>query len=460
MAIKTIFPVTRAHEPMRVDVDIQEGQVVDAWISGLLFRGFEAMLRGRDPRDAALFTQRICGICSSAHAVAASMAQQQAFGVKPTPTGQQLTNLIFAADMIQNHLRHYYMLVFFDYVKGPDMPPYSPRPKGDYRLPIALNSKMLEHAKQGIKMAMRAHEMMAIFGAKAPHQQTILPTGVTEKATGEQIKAYRAILREIHAFVEEIHMEDALTMAKYYPEYYTIGAGYGNLFSYGAFPEAVTGKRAYLPGLIRGGVGESLDMDSIHEEIRFSWYAEGQGEDKALPAPTTEKEKAYSWIKAPRYRGMPLECGPLARGFISGEYTRGISVMDRIVARAAELIALCRLAEGWLEQVVPNTPSNAVYSVPASGVGVGVTDAMRGALGHWFTMEDGRVKNYRIITPTAWNFSPRGEKEDRGPVEQALIGVPIANTDDPVEVGRVIRSFDPCFTCAIHLLQKPPAKHA
>ena len=108
MPVQTIFPVTRIHEPLRADVEVQNGKIVDAWLGAQLFRGIESMLIGRDPRDAALFTQRICGICSGAHAVVASMAQQQAFGVAPTPTGQHLINLIFAADIIQNHLRHFY----------------------------------------------------------------------------------------------------------------------------------------------------------------------------------------------------------------------------------------------------------------------------------------------------------------------------------------------------------------
>jgi hydrogenase large subunit len=129
-------------------------------------------------------------------------------------------------------------------------------------------------------------------------------------------------------------------------------------------------------------------------------------------------------------------------------------VLDRIIARAAELITLCRLADRWLDELIPNTPTKAGYSVPKSGSGIGLTDAMRGALGHWFTLEDSRVKHYRIITPTSWNFSPRGDNGERGPVEEALIGVPVANVDDLVEVGRVIRSFDPCLTCAIHMLKK------
>ena len=458
MAIKTICPVTRVHEPLRVDVDIQDGRVTDAWISGWLFRGFEQMMRGRDPRDAALFTQRICGICSCAHAVAAAMAQQQAFGVKPTPTGQLMTNLIFAADMIQNHLRHFYILVFYDYVKGPDMPPYSPNPSTDFRLPKDLNSKLLEHAKQGVEMSVRAHEMLAIFGAKAPHQQTILPTGITENAVSEQLTAYRAILKEIKLFVDTIHLDDVYTIAKYYPDYYKIGVGYKNFLSYGAFPDAITGKRAFQPGLIRGGGAvEPFYPEKITEHILYSWYIEDQGEAKAIPAPSSQKPEAYSWIKAPRYQEIPFEGGPLARGIINGQYTNGISTMDRIIARAVELSVLCKLAEGWLEEILPGTPARAEFSVPQSGSGVGLTDAMRGALGHWFTMENGRVQNYRIITPTSWNFSPRDDRGVRGPVEEALVGTPVANQDDLIEVGRVIRSFDPCLTCAIHMLEKAPS---
>lgn len=455
MTIKSVFPVTRVHEPLRVDVDIRDGKVADAWVSGLLFRGFDLMMQGRDPRDAALFTQRICGICSSAHAVAAAMAQQQAFGVGPTPAGQLITNLIFAADMLQNHLRHFYILVMYDYVRGPDIPPYVPRIKGDFRLPPAVNAKLLDRSRQGLEMAVRAHEMMAIFGAKAPHQQTILPTGVTEAATAERLNAYRSILQEIREFAEGPHLEDVMTIGQYYPEYFKLGVGYGNLFSYGMFPDANNRERAFKPGLIRqGGDVEPFDSKYITEDIAYSWFRREEGNLRVLPGQSSEKPNAYSWIKAPRYRGLPLECGPLARGWIGGSYRRGISVMDRILARAAETGQLCRLAEQWLEEIVPGTPARTDYAVPSTASGTGLTDAMRGGLGHWLEIEEGRVKSYRIITPTAWNFSARSAQGMRGPLEEALIGTPVAEDGDLIEVGRVIRSFDPCLTCAIHLLER------
>ncbi len=458
MAVQTIFPVTRIHEPLRADVEVQDGKVTDAWLGAHLFRGMESMMQNRDPRDAALFTQRICGICSSAHAVAASMAQQQAFGVQPTPTGQHLTNLIYAADIIQNNLRHFYVLALYDYVKGPDIPPYVPRPQADYRLPPKINEELLQHAKQAALKAVQAHEAMAVFGAKAPMQQTIIPTGVTEQASVERILAYSSILREITEWVENVHLQDVMTIAEYYPDYYTIGTGYGNFFSVGMFPAPLTGERSFPAGLvINQGQPEPLEVNHFMEEIRYSWY---QGETsshfptQASPEPQRDKPEAYSWVKAPRYKEMPVECGPLARGFISGDYRRGVSVMDRLIARARETLKICKLAQGFAAEIIPGTPSFQKYTQPDSGAGVGLTDAMRGVLGHWLEYKHNKVTHYQVITPTTWNFSPRDNRGMRGPVEQALIGTPISAGGGLIEAGRVIRSFDPCFTCAVHLFKK------
>ncbi len=457
MPVQTIFPVTRVHEPLRADVEVQNGKIVDAWIGAHLFRGIESMLIDRDPRDAALFTQRICGICSGAHAVVASMAQQQAFGVEPTPTGQHLINLIFAADIIQNHLRHFYILVLYDYVKGPDMPPYIPRPQGDFRLPPKVNGELLQHAKEAALKAMRAHEAMAVFGAKAPMQQTIMATGVTEQASVERLMAYSSILQELTEWVETFFINDVLLIADYYKDYYDIGAGYKNLMSYGMFPAPVTGERALQPGLIvNQGQMERLDVNHIGEEIRYSWYKDEQERrilTEGRTIPSRDKPDAYTWIKAPRYKEMPIESGPLARGFINGDYRRGVSVMDRLVARAKETLKICRLAQGWLNEIVPNTPSYLPFTPPDSGTGIGLTDAMRGALGHWMEYRHNKVTHYQIVTPTTWNFSPRDSRGIRGPVEQALIGTPVVDGANLIEAGRVIRSFDPCFTCAVHMLE-------
>ncbi|EAX48333.1 nickel-dependent hydrogenase, large subunit [Thermosinus carboxydivorans Nor1] len=463
MTVKTLFPVTRIHEPIRVEVDVQGGRVVDAWIGACLFRGVELMLTGRDVRDAPLFVQRICGICSSAHAVAAAQALASACRVQPTPAGQYLINLLMAADFLQNHLRHFYLLVLPDYVTGPDSAPFFPRTKGDFRLPKKLNDELFGHVRPALDLAARAHEMMALFGAKAPHQQTIMPTGVTERANAERLMAYGAILQEIKEWVEKVYLADVLTIAEYYQDYFTIGRGYGHFLSYGGFPEPGTGQPAFPVGLVEnGGLPQPLDLTRITEHIHHGWYQDDQEsrhpiEGRTAAAP--DKSAAYSWCKAPRYGRLPAETGPLARAWISGEYRRGISVMDRLIARAREALKICRLAQEWLARIAPGAPTLAPYTLPPRGEGVGLLEAMRGALGHWLRFEEGKISHYQIVTPTAWNFSPRDNLGQRGPVEEALIGTPIAAPESLIEVGRVIRSFDPCFTCAAHLISAPLRQH-
>lgn len=459
MTKKTIFPVSRVHEPLRVDVEIQNNQVVDATVGATLFRGFENMMIGRDPRDAALFTQRICGICSSAHAVAAALALQQAYNLQPTPNGQHLMNLIFAADMIQNHIRHFYVLAIYDYVKGPNMPPYTPRPKGDYRLPEQRNAELLAHVKEGMLKALQAHEMLAIFGAKIPMQQTILVTGVTEQATVDRINAYKGILQELMDWVKNVYLYDVAVLADYYKEYYTIGSTKGNMISYGMFPQPVTGVREYAPGVMFAkGEIQPLDIHKIGEDITYSWYqadAITQKPQEGTTIPDRNKTDAYSWIKAPRYAGQAFEGGTLARAWLRGKYQRGTGVMDRIITRAQETLEICQLAEKWLAQLTPGGPTHTPYTSVLEGEGIGLTDAMRGGLGHWLRIRDSKIDHYQIITPTTWTFSPRDKQGQRGPVEEALLGTPVANAEDLVEVGRIIRSFDPCFTCAVHMMDAP-----
>lgn len=462
MAKKIIFPVTRIHEPIRVDVEIEGGRVTDAWVSSHLFRGWELMMIGRDIRDAILYTQRICGICSSAHAVADALALQQATGLAPTVNGQHLTNLILAADIIQNHLRNLYLLTLPDYAAMPDTPPWAPRPAmPDLRLPPKVNTALRERLPAAIRIAACTHELMAIFGAKAPHQQTILVTGVTRQIDADTVKAATALLREIKYFVEGAYLPDAQLLAAYYPDYRAIGKGAGNFMSFGMFPEPVTGRRAFKAGVIIGGSPvEEVDVARISEDIRHGWYREESGghPDAAGTDPDPDKPGAYSWTKAPRYKGLTIESGPLSRAILSGEYRQGTGTIDRHIARAQETLKICRLAEGWLARLVPGQPTHRPYALPPMGEGVGLTDVMRGALGHWLKFAGGKILHHQIITPTTWKFSPRDARGQRGPVEQALVGTPVADPASLVEVGRVVRSFDPCFTCAVHAINLPNAK--
>jgi hydrogenase large subunit len=164
------------------------------------------------------------------------------------------------------------------------------------------------------------------------------------------------------------------------------------------------------------------------------------------------KANAYSWLKAPRYAGAAYETGPLARMWVNGDYTAGISVLDRHRARAREALKVAQAMQSWLGQISGTT----VYqqpTLPASGQAMGLTEAPRGALGHWVQYSGGKISRYQIITPTCWNASPADTVGKRGPMEQALLGTPVKDPAQPIEVLRVIHSFDPCLDCAVHVIR-------
>ena len=173
---------------------------------------------------------------------------------------------------------------------------------------------------------------------------------------------------------------------------------------------------------------------------------------KAVLANAT-KAGAYSWVKAPRYLNVVHEVGALARMYVNGDYTRGISALDRIAARAYETKKVADAMDGWLNQISVGASSYQYAATPASATGIGLTEAPRGALGHWITISGGTINRYQVITPTNWNASPRDDAGQLGPIEQALVGTPVANIGQPIEVLRVVHSFDPCLSCAVHMVR-------
>lgn len=458
MVRKRILPLTRIHEPMQVDVEVDNGRVTNAWISSTLFRGFELMLQNRDPRDAPFYTQRICGICSTAHAYASVLALENAYGIQPPPNGILIRNLIFGADFIQNHIRQFYLLVLPDYARGPDTSPFRPLLPGDYRIPPGKEQKLFENYWKATEMSAKAHQMVAIWGAKAPHQQTIIPGGVTEKPTAEKITKFASLLREMEDFVDDNYIPDVYTIADYYPDYFSIGRGYGNLMTYGLFPKDSTQEKYFTSGLIKNLSGDILPVDEkkITEEVGYSWYDSDQlrshpWEEKTIP--NKDKPQAYSWVKTPLYQGIPFEGGPIARLWINGKYRNGISVNDRIIARALEVKEIITLMYTWLEKLTPQQPTLISYQAKSEAQGAGLTDSMRGHLGHWLKIQQDRIDHYQVITPSSWNFAARTAENKRGPVEEALLGTPVEDLDSLIEVGRVVRSFDPCFSCAVHVVK-------
>lgn len=463
-----IDPVTRIEGHLKVEVKVETvrgvQQVVDAFATGTLFRGFEKILEQRDPRDATILTSRICGVCPTSHAMASVLVLDQVCGVggdTPARTASRLLrNLVHGACYLESHILHFYFLSLPDYVSALPVAPWLPGWRAGNRLDSATASRLRDHFRTAIAMRRNAHEMGAIFGGRLPHTPAFIPGGFTAVASAEQRDLFSAYLEELIQFIGNVYIPDVELVASVFEEYLLLGRGYGNLLAFGAFELDNSESPALLfrRGRRRNGSTEvePLDLSQITEQVRYSWYADS--DDDLNPAvgetrPENPKGKAYSWLKAPRYGGVPYECGPLARMTVNGDYRGGVSVMDRHRARAQEALKLALAMREWLSELPLNTGAYTPCTVPVQGTAVGLTEAPRGALGHWLAVQDRKIARYQVITPTCWTISPRDSQGQRGPLEEALIGIPVDNIDQPIEVLRVIHSVDPCLDCATHVIR-------
>ncbi len=455
-------PVTRieGHLGVELEFDTVGGvqQVVNVQASGLLFRGFENILIGRDPRDAPLITQRICGVCPVAHGMAAVTALDKACGVTVPANARILRNLVNAANFVESHILHFYLLALPDFIAGPAMAPW----QADWNIDRRFDSKATEALMGGylkaIEIRRKAHEMGALFGGKLPHPATYVAGGFTANPRPERIASFKVYLNELIGFIQSRYLPDAELLAARYSDYLAFGRGHANLLSYGVFDLDDTGTHKLLTGgYVLGGVPapQAMDAAAITEHVTYSWYQSkttglNPAAGKTTAVDPASKSAAYSWLKAPRYGGKPCEVGPLARMWINGEYTNGISVMDRHLARSKEALKIAQAALGWLEELAPEGSVYTEPTIPVLATSMGLTEAPRGALGHWLGISGGMISHYQVITPTTWNASPRDNKGVLGPMEEALLGIPVENPEKPVEVMRVIHSFDPCLDCAVH----------
>jgi len=500
----TIDPVTRIEGHLKVEAVVDAGVVKEARTTGTMFRGFEQILKGRDPLDALILVQRVCGVCPIVHATASALALDNAFGIDGhiPKNGRILRNLILASNFLQSHILHFYALTALDYVDvtavagyvGKDadlksiadflargeLAPFVPRYEGDYRFSRDRNIELAKHYVEGLRLRRIAHQMLAIFGGKMPHNCGIVAGGVTSVPSMDRITTFLGYLKDVSDFVTNVYIPDVIEVAKTYSDYLSIGKGCGNLLSYGVFDletEETTllkRKRFLKSGYFQGNEVRAVDSSKISEHVKRSWYADScagpPSNGKTEPLPT--KAGAYSWIKSPRYDGKPAEVGPLARmvcryvdgdpvvkegvdgvlAAVGGTTENLFSVMGRHAARALEAKLLTDGMGQWATELEPGAPVCAEFSVPQEAEGVGLCEGPRGALGHWIRIKDRRIDNYQLVVPTTWNAGPADADGTPGPMEQAIVGTKVRDAQNPFEIVRIVRSFDPCLACSVHVL--------
>ena len=361
-----------------------------------------------------------------------------------------------------------------------------------YKLPPEANLMACAHYIEALRLQARAARMHAIFGGKNPHPQSLVVGGVTCVAdlTPDRIAEFLYITKETQDFVKNVYIPDLLAVASFYKDWGGIG-GCTNFLAYGEFPETDKEPESlYMPrGVIfNRDVAKVAPVDhmKITEDVTRSWYEAGSpkhpwsGETKPLKEnPKYDTEGAggqYSWMKAPRYEKKACEVGPLARVLVA--YGKGhaelkplvdgtlkklgipvtalFSTLGRTAARGLETVAIGDRMQNWIMELVGNikngdTATYADYEMK-DGQGVGLNDVPRGSLGHWVKIKDGKIENYQYVVPSTWNLCPRDAAGQLSPVEEALIGTPIADPKRPMEILRTVHSFDPCIACAVHVI--------
>lgn len=480
--IITIDPFNRLEGDLKVEIDVQDNIITEARSSGILFRGFERMMAGRDPMDAIVFTPRICGICSASHGVAAAKTLTSALNVETPDNAFFMRNLILGAEVAMSHLSHFYMLFapdltnqyfnkfsFFDDVVARFTP---------------ISGKSVERA---IKARHCFLEIMGLVAGKWPNTLAIHPSGTTSTLNLSSLTRALGILSELDNFLTRQFLgctiDEWLDIDKYdkleewlentdhkscdlgvfinaavEAGFDRLGRGPDRYLSYGAYD--LPGGGTWMPSGYYDERLHPFDQEFIREHITHSYFrdaVESRHPSDGVTVPYADKQGAYSWAKAPRYNDNSVEVGPLARMIISRDplITNlvdkiGSNVLTRMLARLQEMIKLSRQMTLWIEGIDPNQP---FYGKPSSiykSEGIGLTEAARGSLGHWMTTSANQIENYQIITPSAWNMSPKDADGRPGPVEESLLGTEISDKENPVEVNIIIRSFDPCMSCTVH----------
>ncbi len=552
-----VDPITRIEGHLRVEVDIENGKITDAYSSGTMVRLLEEILKGRDPRDAWAFVGRVCGVCTSTHSLTSVRTVEDALNIAIPPNAELVRNIMHCVLYMHDHVVHFYHLHAMDWVDVVNALKADPKktselaqsiskwPKSSpgyfsdiqarvkkfvesgqlgifangywghpaYKLPAEVNLIGLAHYLEALEWQKEIVKVQAIFGGKNPHPNYLVggmacAIGLDDVSgiNAERLAYVRQLIKQGKEFIEQVYIPDLMAVASFYKDWGAIGGGLGNYMVYGDLPtNGIRDTASYkfpAGAILNKDISKVYDVDlkkddEVQEFITHSWYDYKEGKNKGLhpwkgeskinytgPKPPFEHldtSKEYSYLKTPRWKGNAMEVGPLARVLVG--YARGkeeykavvdktlkdldvpvtalFSTLGRTAARGLEAV----LAAGWVQefydQLITNIKNGDTRMAdmtsfdpktwPKSAMGVGHSEAPRGALAHWINIENEKIANYQLVVPTTWNASPRDNKGQMSAYEAALMDTPVAIENQPLEIIRTIHSFDPCMACSVHL---------
>lgn len=551
-----VDPVTRLEGHLRIEADVDNGKIVNAFSSGTTFRGLERIMEGRDPRDAWAFVQRICGVCTHIHAIASIQAVEDALDISIPKNAVLIRKIMTATQFVQDHVIHFYHLHGLDWIDVVSALKADPKatatiaqsisnyPKSSvgyfsdvqktikgfvesgqlgifanaywghpaYKLPPEVNLIGVAHYLEALEWQKDIAKIHTIFGGKNPHPNYLVggmacTINIDNDNTinMERLDLVATEIDKAMAFVNQVYLPDLFAIASYYKDW-THGGGVQNYLVYGtlANQREKNNQSDIFPGgvILNRNLNEVLevnprDLNQVQEFVDHSWYEytgteagrhPWKGETRVSysgPKPPYEHldtKGKYSWIKTPRWKNKPMEVGPLARMLVG--YARGnaaikgsvddalgklglgqealFSALGRTLARGLETKIMVDYLKKSYDELLANIKAgdSQVFNPdrwdpstwPDTAEGVGFTEAPRGALGHWVKIKNGKVSLYQAVVPTTWNAAPEDKQGQKGPYEAALIGTPMADPQKPLEILRIIHSFDPCIACAAHMV--------
>ncbi|GHT78277.1 hydrogenase 2 large subunit [Bacteroidia bacterium] len=552
-----VDPVTRIEGHLRIEAEIENGRIKDAFSSGTAVRGLEKIVCGRDPRDVWAFVGRVCGVCTSTHSLTSVRSVENALNIVVPPNAELIRNIMECVLYMHDHVVHFYHLHALDWVdvvsslkanpavasaaaKG--LSNWSKASEGyfrdiqnrikkfvesgqlgifangywghpAYKLTPEQNLIAVAHYLEALEWQKEIVKVHAIFGGKNPHPNFIvggMPCSINlddaNAINAERLAFVKKLLDEAKVFVEQVYIPDLLLIADVYKdEWSKIGGGISNYLSFGDLPTDGYGN---IEGYkMPRGIILNRDLSQVHpvdagspEEIKeyiyHSWYKYSKGDSAGLhpydgetelnytgpkpPYKHLDTNDKYSWVKTPRWKEQAMEVGPLARLLVA--YAAGaepqkslvdatlkqldlpaealFSTLGRTAARGLETKLVADWAVEFYDSLIQNLHHDSRTANmekweerlwPKEAQGVGLTEAPRGALAHFIKIKNSRVENYQLVVPSTWNASPRDEKGQLSAYEASLIGTPVHDAKQPLEILRTIHSFDPCLACAVHL---------
>jgi hydrogenase large subunit len=564
-----VDPITRIEGHLRIEVNVDKDNVIrNAVSTGTMWRGLEVILKGRDPRDAWAFTERICGVCTGVHALASVRSVEDALGIKIPKNANIIRNLMHATLYAQDHLVHFYHLHALDWVDivsalkadpkktSEIQQSISPWPNASagyfrevqnrlkkfvesgqlgifanaywgsaaYKLPAEVNLLATAHYLEALDFQKEIVKIQTIFGGKNPHPNWLVggvPSPINMDGTNAvgavnmaNLNMVKDICDRTIEFIDQVYIPDLLAIAGFYKDWAKFGGGLSsqNVMSYGDFPDIpndYSDKSLLMPAgvILDGDLKKVYDVDlkaadQVQEWVTHSWYKYPQEQGGLHPfdgvtephfdigkakgtrtaIDNVDESAKYSWIKSPRWKGHPVEVGPLAR-YIVG-YARGhkemteqvnlvlktldvpvgalFSTLGRTAARGLEAQWAAHKMRYFYDQLIANIKAGDLNTAnvekwepsswPAEAKGVAPVEAPRGALAHWVKIKNTKIENYQCVVPTTWNAGPRDAKGQIGAYEASLMNTPMVNPEQPLEILRTIHSFDPCLACATHVM--------